>query len=307
MAHDLKGDSATILFNISAVERETGLSKDTLRMWERRYDFPHPVRDTNGDRAYTTQQIKKLRLIKRLLDQGHRPGKIIGLDDAHLQRLATDPAGDQPQRQDVAVYIQLLQSHKALELRRHLSQAIARQGLQKFVVDTVAPLTETVGDAWMRGEIAVFEEHLYTELMEGLLRNAISALQPQGGVPRMLLTTLPNEHHGLGLLMVEAMLTMENALCIALGTETPVTEISQAAQAHKSDMVALSFSGAYPETKAVEALRELRALLPEAVLLCAGGAGAARIRRHLDGIHLIADLEKMCELVRQWRAEHSSY
>lgn len=307
MAHDLRDDAANILFNISAVERETGLSKDTLRMWERRYDFPQPVRDSNGDRAYTTEQIAKLRLIRRLLDQGHRPGKIIGLDDAHLERLVTDPAGDQPRRQDIAIYIQLLQSHEALELRRHLSQAIARQGLQKFVVDTVAPLTETVGEAWMRGEIAVFEEHLYTELMEGLLRNAISALQPQGSAPRVLLTTLPNEQHGLGLLMVEAMLTVENALCIALGTETPVTEIAQAAQAHDTNIVALSFSSVCPEAKAVEALRELRALLPESVLLCAGGSGVARIRRRLDGIHLIVELEEMCEFVRQWRAEHSSY
>lgn len=307
MAHDLKDNQADILFNISAVERETGLSKDTLRMWERRYDFPRPVRDANGDRAYTTQQITKLRLIRRLLDQGHRPGKIIGLDDAHLEKLVTDPAGDEPQRQDIAVCIQLLQSHEALELRRHLSQAIARQGLQKFVVDTVAPLSLAVGEAWMRGEIAVFEEHLYTELMGGLLRNAISAVQPQGSAPRVLLTSLPNEQHGLGLLMVEAMLTVENALCIPLGTETPVTEITQAAQAHNTDLVALSFSSAYPEAKAVEALRELRALLPGPVLLCAGGAGVARIRRRLDGVHLIADLEKMCELVRQWRAEHSSY
>jgi DNA-binding transcriptional MerR regulator len=307
MAHHTKDDADTILFNISAVERETGLSKDTLRVWERRYHFPRPVRDDNGDRAYTTEQITKLRLIKRLLDQGHRPGKIIGLDDTHLERLVSEPAGDQPPRQDIAVYIHLVRSHQALELRRHLSQAMARQGLQRFVTQTVGPLTQAVGEAWMRGEIAVFEEHLFTELMEGLLRNAITALQPQGNAPRVLLTSLPNEQHNLGLLMVEAMLTVENALCIALGTETPVTEIAQAAQAHRTDIVALSFSGAYPETKAIEALRELRTLLPEPVLLCAGGAGVGRIRRRLDGIELITDLEKMCELVRQWRAEHSSY
>ena len=36
---------------IAAVERETGLSKDTLRVWERRYGFPRPLRDANGERA----------------------------------------------------------------------------------------------------------------------------------------------------------------------------------------------------------------------------------------------------------------
>jgi hypothetical protein len=36
----LPGEAAAGAYPISAVERETGLSKDTLRMWERRYGFP---------------------------------------------------------------------------------------------------------------------------------------------------------------------------------------------------------------------------------------------------------------------------
>lgn len=307
MGQGLKYNSAALLLNISAVERETGLSKDTLRIWERRYNFPNPLRDDNGDRAYTVEQITKLRLIKRLLDQGHRPGKIIGLDDDHLTALVSEPADEAPSRQDITVYMRLVKSHQALELRGHLSQAMARQGLQTFIVDTVAPLTQAVGDAWMRGEIAIFEEHLYTELMEGLIRNAITTLQPQGNAPRVLLTSLPNEQHNLGLLMVEAMLSVENALCVPLGTETPVTEVVRAARAHKVDIVALSFSGAYPESKAVEALRELRSLLPDPVVLCAGGAGVSRTRRRLEDVQLVANLDEMCDLVKKWRAEHASY
>ena len=37
--------------NIAAVERDTGLSKDTLRVWERRYGFPSPERDAAGRAA----------------------------------------------------------------------------------------------------------------------------------------------------------------------------------------------------------------------------------------------------------------
>ena len=62
-------------FNIAAVERDTGLSKDVLRMWERRYGFPQPDRDSNGERCYPADQVERLRLIKRLMDAGHRPGK----------------------------------------------------------------------------------------------------------------------------------------------------------------------------------------------------------------------------------------
>ncbi len=68
------------MFTISAVERETGLSKDTLRAWERRYGFPKPARDARGDRRYSAVQVERLRKIKRLVDAGFRPSKVIGAD-----------------------------------------------------------------------------------------------------------------------------------------------------------------------------------------------------------------------------------
>ena len=61
---------------IAAVERDTGLTKDTLRVWERRYGFPQPERDAHGERAYPLEQVEKLRIVKRLMDGGHRPGAL---------------------------------------------------------------------------------------------------------------------------------------------------------------------------------------------------------------------------------------
>ena len=77
-----------LALNISAVEREAGLSKDVLRMWERRYGFPKPVRDENGERRYSAAEVAKLRAIKRLMDVGLRPGKIIRHTLEELNTLA---------------------------------------------------------------------------------------------------------------------------------------------------------------------------------------------------------------------------
>ena len=90
-----------------------------------------------------------------------------------------------------------------------LANLMMRQGLQRFVLDTITPLNRAVGDAWMRGELQVFEEHLYTEQLQVALRAAINAFPRQNGMPRVLLTTFPAEQHGLGLLMVEAMMVPE--------------------------------------------------------------------------------------------------
>ena len=52
-------DSAVVHLSISAVERDTGLSKDNLRVWERRYGFPNPQRDAFGERIYPLEQVDR--------------------------------------------------------------------------------------------------------------------------------------------------------------------------------------------------------------------------------------------------------
>ena len=85
---NLPAENIGLALNISAVEREAGLSKDVLRMWERRYGFPKPLRDDNGERRYSVAEVAKLRAIKRLMDVGLRPGKIVHRTQDELDALA---------------------------------------------------------------------------------------------------------------------------------------------------------------------------------------------------------------------------
>src|SRR6478735_9507908 len=73
---------------IGAIAHEIGLTKDTLRVWERRYGFPQPSRSAGGERLYPQEQVTKLRLVKRLLDAGHRPSKVLAQSIEVLQHLA---------------------------------------------------------------------------------------------------------------------------------------------------------------------------------------------------------------------------
>ena len=187
---------------------------------------------------------------------------------------------------------------------RHLLEL---EGLKKWLparVGGYAPLNRAVGDAWMRGDLQVFEEHLYTELLKSSLRIAINAFPRQAGSPRVLLTTLPNEQHGLGLLMVEALLAPEGAYCISLGPQTPQDDIRRAALAHGVDVVALSFSAAFPLRQATDSLASLRRHLPAQIALWAGGEATRRVRRTLPGVLLLPDLASSINALRGWRTLH---
>ena len=90
--------------------------------------------------------------------------------------------------------------------------------------------------------------------------------------------------------------------CTSLGTQTPIRDIARAAAAQGADVVALSFSLAYPVTQAIEGLAELRAQLDPAVEIWAGGANPGLVRRAVEGVHAIPELAAVPTAVARWRA-----
>jgi DNA-binding transcriptional MerR regulator/methylmalonyl-CoA mutase cobalamin-binding subunit len=293
-------------FSIAAVEREVGLSKDVLRVWERRYGFPVPDRDPHGERLYPAGQVLRLRLIKRLMDLGYRPGRLMSTPVDELEALAAGSHGAQAGQADAEAgsheldqLFALVRQHDAAAYLQAMQQRLARQGLRRFVLDTVAPLTVHIGSAWQQGRLQVFEEHLFTELTARVLRQAIAAV-PGGSEPRVLLTTLPKEPHEMGLLMVEAVLSLEGAQCISLGPQMPLMEIVDAVAAHRVDIVALSFSAAFPARQTRALLEQLRAALSPTTELWVGGAGVRKLAT-LEGVMCMASLDSAIAAVDRWR------
>jgi DNA-binding transcriptional MerR regulator/methylmalonyl-CoA mutase cobalamin-binding subunit len=296
--------------SIAAVERATGLSKDTLRVWERRYGFPQPERDTAGDRAYPAEQVERLRVIRRLMDAGHRPGGIVALEMRALQALAAPVVAtlkaerNATKAPDLMAFMDLIQCHDAPALRHLLSQAAARSGMVNFVTQLVAPLTAAVGEAWLAGRFQIFEEHIYTESVTRVLRHALSGIPgvSAAGLPRVLLTSFPEEPHALGLLMVETLLTLEGCQCLSLGPQTPIADIAKAAKAHRADIVALSFTSVVGARALTSGLLELRALLPPTTHIWAGGSHPAlKQRAMVSGVHVVRSLESLPEQLSLWQ------
>ena len=94
------------MFPINVVEKETNISKYLLRMWERRYSFPRPERDGKGERVYTKDDVEKLQLIKKLMEEGYRPSKIIDQDLSDLRVLSQSFANSkEPLREEIVILV----------------------------------------------------------------------------------------------------------------------------------------------------------------------------------------------------------
>ena len=197
------------LFPIGVVERDTGIGRDTLRIWERRYGFPDPQRNDKGERLYAEWELRRLQRIRRLLDQGLRPGKLVSMDEASLDALEADMQLQVSGSVDknIEEIIDAITSEDASKVEQLLRVQLEQDGMKAFILHLVSPLITRVGELWMIGQLQIYQEHYLSQQLIRFLNSEISKLQSSAMKPRVLLATLPGEEHTLGLLMVAAMLS----------------------------------------------------------------------------------------------------
>jgi MerR family transcriptional regulator, light-induced transcriptional regulator len=89
-----KADSSG--YTIGAAARLSGVSREKIRIWERRYDAVKPRRDSNNRRFYSRADIERLILIRSLVDSGHGVSSVASLSAAKLKARADAAAMAQP-------------------------------------------------------------------------------------------------------------------------------------------------------------------------------------------------------------------
>ena len=294
--------------SIATVAELTGIAKEVLRKWESRYGFPIPQRDPIGHRKFSPEQLSRLYLVKKLLNQGMQARHVVPLPTAALEKLLDASAPANPQASD-PLAVELLTAMTANDpqaLKTLFSEQLNRVGLRAFVSALIPSMNASVGAAWASGQVTIGNEHLYTETLKSLLAveiTRISIVQPS---PRILLTTAPGEAHTLGLMMVHAILALEGVDCLFFGACLSCEEIAMAVAQYKVETVGLSFSDAFPVRKIVAFLGELRAQLPPATMIWAGGAGATRLQRKPPGVEVIVSLDGMLAVLRASRHQQTA-
>ena len=294
--------------SIRVTSRLTSIELDTLRMWERRYGFPKPERSEGGSRVYSDSDVESLKLIRRALELGHRPGEVVGKPREELMKLvAATSQGSAAALTTGSVatiesLIDAIVRDDVTVLRAGLRQAAVVLGPKRFVMDVAQPLAQRVGELWVEGELEVRHEHMLSECLSSQLRLLMSAYEDREGAPRVLLATLPNERHSLGLEMVEVYLAVSQVTPRFLGVDTPAEQIVKAARSHAVDAVGLLVTGASDLKATAKHVRWMLAELPRRVSLWLGGGAAPELELHDDAVRVIktwTDLDEAIAALRR--------
>jgi MerR family transcriptional regulator, light-induced transcriptional regulator len=81
-------------YNIGAVSRLSGVSREKIRIWEHRYGAVEPSRNPTNHRLYSRHDIERLSLIRKLVDAGHAVSGVANLTLEELQARLSNPAGE---------------------------------------------------------------------------------------------------------------------------------------------------------------------------------------------------------------------
>ncbi len=285
-------------YSIGHAAELSGISSDTIRIWERRYGRPVPVRLDSGHRRYTVDQIRWLRQVAEALSRGYRPSKVVHLSPSEMMRLLEDTSTLSTPDANVERVIELALEQDSVKLRGFLSSAQVELGARRFLMELLGPTLERIGRAWADGEIHIRHEHFVSEIIDDELRRLRTSLSPNTEGPAICFASLSGELHGLGIQIAALCAVMSGARAHVLGIDVPIYEVDAAARDVGATAVGISVSLATGGVETDRHIAELRTRLPDSVRVIVGGHGARGVRRGPRDVEYVESLEAFEEVVR---------
>ena len=126
-------NSQPVQYRSGVAARLAGLPVETLRVWERRYGISETGRSAHGQRLYSEDQVRRLRLMKQLVDQGHPIGVLAKLQLEQLEQLGQFASGQEP-----GAPLQPLQPLRLALMGTAVARRLAVGGRELLALDIVA-------------------------------------------------------------------------------------------------------------------------------------------------------------------------
>ena len=272
---------SVVHYPIRAAANLTGLSIDTLRAWERRYQAVTPIRSDRG-RVYGAGEIRRLILLREAVGHGHAIGQVAGLEDSELEKLLLGPVpvaktpepyrAEQPASDALLPVVAAIESFDYATANFQLGRLAALFPVDRLVSEVVFPLMRLVGERWQHGSLSIAQEHMTSSILRNLLGGLVRLNTSSNQSQRILFATPSGELHEFGIL-ASAMLAVANGFEVFyLGSSLPALEIVNAAERTSPRAVVVGIKASAPTQATIDELRILVAKLPKTAELWLGGS-----------------------------------
>ena len=284
------------IHRIHRVAKLTGLSKDVIRVWERRYGLVKPSRSSNRYREYSDQEVALLRFVKAQMEQGATIGALAaeGRDSLGARMQVATPISAEEQQPHDRLLDELIGSLDPLDkagFERRLNGSVAVIPFEEAIQRILLPLQLRVGELWHQGQLNIAVEHYVTKLIQQKMFSVMSQLPVNEFGPRVVIGCPEGESHEIGAQAVAYIAATRGCHVYYLGPNLPSSDLLAFCDRVKPDLVLLSITEIKSDAEARDQLKELEvvsAYWPVTV----GGQGARAIGELLRDtkIDLLDDL-----------------
>ena len=281
---------------IHRVAKLTGLSKDVIRVWERRYGLVKPSRSSNRYREYSDEEVALLRFVKAQMEQGATIGGLAAEGHDALvtrMRLAT-PVSEAEQKPHDRLLDELIGSLDPMDkagFERRLNGAVAVIPFEEAVQRILLPLQRRIGELWHEGHLNIAVEHYVTKIIQQKLFSVMNQLPVNEFGPRILIACPEGETHEIGAQAVAYIAATKGCHVYYLGPNLPYSDLVNFCEKISPDLVLLSLTELKQEAATLHHVKQLEQLATR-WSVAVGGQGARAIEDRLRDtkVELLEDL-----------------
>lgn len=210
------------VYTVGRTAQLTGVPRETLRKWEQRYGVVSPVRTEGNYRLYDDESVRRLSVMRHLVDSGWSP------KEAARRVLEAPAAVAAPPEVDgaPAPLDELARCAENFDLARVeqvLDEAFARSDLDVVVDEWLMPSLVRLGEAWQRGQVTVAGEHFISAAVHRRLAHAFQGLPTAApAAPRVAVGLARGSRHELGVLSFATALRSHGIGVTYVGSDLPL-------------------------------------------------------------------------------------
>lgn len=216
-------------YSIDQLSNITGFSKLLIRTWENRYDLFTPKRTNTNIRFYDDESLVKALNVQVLKEQGFKISKIASLNNNEIEELVRSISMN-----DDMYHLKQLNKviESGLTFDKALFHQVINESLDKYDTlyvykNILLPALNRIGYLWLTNDILPSQEHFLSELIKQKLYSRIDRENHDDRQDKEVwLLFLPEgEHHEIGLLVANLILSENKKSVIYLGQSVPLKSL----------------------------------------------------------------------------------
>ncbi len=285
---------------IDRVSKLTGLSKDVIRIWERRYGFIQPSRGENRYRIYTDEDVALLRFLKKEMEKGAPIGDLATLGrEALIEQMQAIPEVEPEAMPSYDALVDRLVEHldplEPLQFERRLNGAVAVVPFEEALYRILIPLQERVGGLWHAGKISVAVEHYVTKHVQQKIFSAMNHFNIRTEGKNIVVACAPLEEHEIAAQIGAYLCRRQGHRVHFLGANVPLDALVALCQAVQPDLTLISMIIDPPEENLSETIEAYSKSILAICPIWIGGQAAqtAKARLQKKGLEVLDTNKEM--------------